>query len=163
MVVGVGENLEVSRYERPKQFDPISEFLKTVNDGFVPGFCLLFDALAVTKPAYISEVRRNQVKLFLHLPRPGHKRCVSQRQRDVVLPEHVRESGIEPVLVSSLDCKFVIRRQLLQEGCQHGEKTILLREFPAVEERKLKDHRTELWTENIYRFHELFEFGIAIH
>ena len=58
-----------------------------------------------------------------------------------MLPEHVRESGVEPGLVSNFDYKFVVGRKPLEEGFQYGEKTFLLREFPAVERRKLKDHR----------------------
>src|SRR2546429_6389563 len=38
-----------------------------------------------------------------------------------------------------------------------------LREFPAVEQRELKDDRTKFWTKNIHRFHELFEFRVAVY
>ncbi len=40
---------------------------------------------------------------------------------------------------------------------------MLPREFPAVEGRKLKDHRTQLWAENIHRVHKFVEFRIAIN
>ena len=114
--------------------------------------------MAVTQPADISKVCGNQVKLFLHLPGSRHKRCVSQRQGDVVLTEHIRKSGVKPGLVANLDYKFVVGRKLLQEECQYSQKIILLRKFLAVEQRKLKHHRTKLWTKKFHRFHELLEF-----
>src|SRR6266566_5726561 len=150
-------------HQRFENLYPILQIVSTVADGLVPGRRLLLNPLAVSKPANVSEVRCNQIDFFLHLPRSRHKRCVGQCQSNVVLSEHVRESSIEPGLVSNLDDKFVIGRKLLEEGFQHGEKMILLREFPAVEERKLKDHRTKFWTENIHRVHELLEFGITVH
>src|SRR5713226_4548692 len=133
MVVGVSEDFQVSGHELPEEFDPICEVLATVNKSFVPCRCYFFDSLAVPEPTDIGKVRSNQVEAVLHFPWPRHKRRVSQCQRDVALPEHVRKSGIEPLLVSNLDCKFVVGRKLLQERYQHGEKTVLLREFPAVE------------------------------
>jgi hypothetical protein len=39
----------------------------------------------------------------------------------------------------------------------------LLREFPAVEKRKLEEHRTKLWTEDSHRFDELSKFSVAVH
>src|SRR6266851_949226 len=73
VIVRIGENLEVSYYECPKQFDPICEVLAAVNDSFVPCLCYFFDSLAVAQPADINEARSNQVKAVLYLPRPGHK------------------------------------------------------------------------------------------
>src|SRR4029077_21196928 len=99
--------------------------------------------MAVTKPADISKVCGNQVKLFLHLPGSRHKRCVSERQGHVVLPEHIRKSGVKPALVSNLDYKLVLARKLLKEEYPYSQKIILLREFPAVEQRKLKHHRAK--------------------
>src|SRR6266850_1785330 len=40
---------------------------------------------------------------------------------------------------------------------------ILLRESPTVEEGKLKHDRTKFWSKNVHRFHELFEFRIAVN
>src|ERR1700722_9893198 len=161
VIVCISEYLEVSCHELAEEFGPTREVLATVNDRLVPCLCYSFNSLAVAQPPHVREVRSNQVKLFLHLPRPRDKRCVGQRQGHVVLPQHFHESGIKPVLVSNLECKFATPRKLLQEGNQHCEKIILLREFPAVEGGKLKDHRTKLWTENIHCFHELFEFRIG--
>src|SRR4029077_21246676 len=102
--------------------------------------CYFLDSIAVAKPADIRKVCGNQVKLFLHLPGSRHKRCVSQRQGHVVLPEHIRKSAIKPALVANLDYKFVVGRKLLQEECLYRQKIILLRESPPVEQRKLKHH-----------------------
>src|SRR5580704_17932951 len=128
VIVCISEYLEVSCHELAEEFDPVCEVLATVNDRFVPRLCYSFDSLAVAQPPHVCEVRSNQVQAVLHFPRSGHKRCVGQRQGNVVLPEYVRESGIKAVLVPNLDCEFVVGRKLLQEGNQHGEKTILLRE-----------------------------------
>jgi hypothetical protein len=81
----------------------------------------------------------------------------------VAVTQEANDSAQLPVLVPNLDYKIVIGRKLLQEGHQHGEKAILLGECPFVEGQKLEDYRTELWTENIHRFHKLLEFGIAVH
>src|SRR5258708_20061209 len=117
-------------HHRFEEINPISQVASAVDDSLVPRRGLLLNPLAISKPANISEVRCNQVELLFHLPRPGHKRSVSQCQSDVVLPQHVRESSVEPCLVSNLDYKFVVRRKLLEERHQHSEKTFLLREFP---------------------------------
>src|SRR5439155_21866766 len=134
MVVAECKNFQDSRiaHQRLEYVNPIVQIASAVDDGLVPGRGLLLNPFTVSEPSNISEVRRNQVKLFLHLPRPRHKRCIGQCQSNVMLPEHVRESGIEPGLVSNLDCKFVVGRKFLQEGCQHGEKMTLLGEFPTV-------------------------------
>src|SRR6266478_8159884 len=134
-----------------------------VDDRLIPRRCLFLNPFSISKPTNISKVRCNQIELFLHLPGSEHKGCISQRQGNVVLPEQVDKFGIEPGLVSNLDYKFVVGRELLQKGCEYTKKAILSREFPAVKQRKLKHHRAELWAENIHRFHELFQFRIAIH
>src|SRR6266404_5521027 len=36
-------------------------------------------------------------------------------------------------------------------------------EFPAVESRKLKDHWSQLWTENVHGLQKFFKFRIAVH
>ena len=143
MVVAVGKNFQDFgvAHQRFEYLDPIFQVASAVDDSPVPRRCLLLNPFAVSQPAHISEVRCNQVKLLLHFPRPWHKRCVGQRQSDIIFPERVCEPGIEPGLVSNLDYKFVIGRQLLQEGRERTEKAFLFQEFPAVERRKLKDHR----------------------
>ena len=36
-------------------------------------------------------------------------------------------------------------------------------EFPAAERRKLQDHWSEFWTENVHGLEEFFKFRIAVH
>src|SRR5437667_4406046 len=55
-------------HRRFENLDPIFQVASAVDDGLVPRRCLLLNLFAVSKPANISEVRRNQVKLFLNLP-----------------------------------------------------------------------------------------------
>src|SRR5258708_11580937 len=138
MVVAESENFQAFAvaHQRFENLDPMLQIASTVDDGLVPRRGLLLNLFAVSKPANVSEVRRNQIELLFHLPRSRHERCVSQCQCDIVLPEHVRESGIEPLLVSNLDYKFVIGRKPLQKGCEHGEKNVLVREFATVEQRQ---------------------------
>src|SRR5580704_12353800 len=164
MIIGEGKKLSQLLVQDQvfQNVHPTLEIVSPINNCLIPDLRYLFYSVSVPKPANIGEVRSNHVEFFLHLPRPGHKRCVGQGQGDLVLPEQVCKFGIEPGLVSNLDYKFVVGGKLLQEGREHTEKTILFREFPAVEDRKLKDDRTKLRAENIHRFHELFEFGIAI-
>ena len=57
MIDRVGEYLEVPCHELAEEFDPVRQVPAAVNDGLVPGFCLLFDSLAVAQPAHVREVR----------------------------------------------------------------------------------------------------------
>src|SRR6266851_5764940 len=63
-------------HQRSEYRDPIFQITRAVNDDFVPRRRLLLNSFAVSKPANISEVRRNQIKFLFHLPRSRHKRCV---------------------------------------------------------------------------------------
>ena len=59
-----------------------------------------------------------------------------------MLSKQIGEAGVEPNFVSNLNCKSSLGGQLFQEWDQHCEKIRLSWKFPAVEKRKLKDHRT---------------------
>jgi len=63
----------------PHQFYPLHKIVGSVHDHFVPSCRSFFYAFAISKPPDIDEVRRDEIELFLHLPRSRHKRCVGQR------------------------------------------------------------------------------------
>src|SRR5713101_3927638 len=139
VVVGEAEDRDIALIEVSAGLDPLLEFPPAVHNDLVPGLRLLLDAFADPQPADVGEVSSDEVKLFLHLPRPRHPTLVSQRQGDVVLAEQIRESGIEPALVANLNGKPTGEHLLepLQEEAQTRKELANALEGALVEVRKL--------------------------
>src|SRR5229473_3456702 len=139
VIVSEAEYRDITLIEVSAGLDPLVEFPPAVHDDLVPGLRLLLDLLTVPKPTYIGEVSSDEIKLFLHLPRPRHPTLVGQRQGDVVLAEHIRESAIEPALVANLDGKPTGEHLLepLQEEAQTRKELANALECALVEVRKL--------------------------
>jgi len=160
VIVRVGEYLEVSCYERPKQFDPIGQSSPR-STTVCPCLCYFFDSLAVAQPAHVSEVRSNQVKLFLHLPRPGTN-DVSVSAKATLCSRSTSANLHQATFVSNLDYKCVVCRQLLQEGISTARK---LSCFGISSGRRTEIERPsgQALDREYPSFLQLFEFRIAIH
>lgn len=141
---------------------PIVQIAGTVHDHFVPGLRLRLDAFPVTKPANVSEIGSDQIKLFLHLPRPGHPGLVNERHRHTVFPQQFCVSSIHPAFVSNLDRKLIALRKFLEEWFQPRKEFRLALERRFIEIAELEQKRPELIPEQVYRFQKVFQivFGV---
>jgi hypothetical protein len=78
MIVGKGEDRHPAPRNLVAEVHPLVQFRAAVNDGFVPRFRSLLDALPVAQPADISEVRTVAQSLMTVKKRvvPAFSRCV---------------------------------------------------------------------------------------
>lgn len=109
-------------------FDPFLQFLRAIDDRFVPRFGQFLDALAVAEPADVGEIGGDGIEARKPLVGAWHPRLVDQSESDAVRAQRVHEFRDEPVLVANLDRELVAPRQLFQERQQPRDKFVEARE-----------------------------------
>ena len=64
VVVGVGEHNHAALPHLIAEVDPTREFSGAINNGLVPGRCLILDSFAITEPSDIRPVCRDRVEVL---------------------------------------------------------------------------------------------------
>jgi ribosomal 50S subunit-associated protein YjgA (DUF615 family) len=88
---------------------------------------------------------------------------VNQSQSNTMFLQRLHELRRKPILIPDFDGKLLALWQFLQEWPEPNEEVIRADESLLVEVAELEQTRSELVTQQIHRFHELLELGIAIY
>ena len=75
MVVGVSHHFSqpLINRELSQELNPVLEVSVAIHDRFIPALGQGLNSLSVAKPAYISKIGCDEIKLFLQFPRPRHQ------------------------------------------------------------------------------------------
>ena len=141
----------------------MQQILAPVHHRFVPGRGHRFDSLAVAQPAHVRKIRRHQLRIVLHLPRPRHPRLIDQRQRHIVFPQRIDKPLIQPGLIANFQREPVLLRQLFQKWRKPRQKFAAALERLFIEISKLQQQRPQLFAQQFHGLHKVLEILVAIH
>jgi hypothetical protein len=122
VIICVGVDQDDAFLDLEAGVNPTPHVLFSVNDNLVECLGDSLDAFPVAQPAYISPSRSNRVDL--HFRRQRHSGPIGKHQGDFVLSEQIGKLSGQPILVSNLDCEFIVGRQLWQESLQSDNEII---------------------------------------
>ena len=124
------------------QLDPISEIGGAVHDGLIPYRRHGLDLFAVAEPPDVGEVRSDEIKRLLQLPRAGHERGICQCQGHLMLPQSHQQFVVQPEGISNLNNESSLLRRFVKKYSQPFYEVVARLELVLAELRKLQQERT---------------------
>jgi hypothetical protein len=162
VVVGVGVDFFAAVGGGVAVFDPVGEGRAAVEDGFVPGFGLLFDAFAIAQPAYVSEIGGDGVEFLGDFLDGGHPGLVNHGQGYLMFAEKRGEFFVQPAFIPDFHCGLKILGKFFEEGAEAREEFGAGLEFCAIEIGELQEQRAEFIAEMFGGGEEARHFGGAV-